>query len=394
MDVNKTLYTISRFSDISSGNDTYHQRRVTLIAYKIAEGLKFDDFGLNLTLQAGLIHDTGLLSEASRIETFRQIIDENFKQLTKHATVSSRIARYFNLHLDVSNAIGLHHTPSEINPAILGNVLFLADNIEVAYRSISNPFAFNEIYDFIAQKDKLFDENALRVFKELSKKEEFWYSLKDDNLDRELLSIVSKHKQKPDRADFVKRIAYFVAFLSDSISMFFDNYSILLKNISVALGYKLSLDIEKLTLASLFAHFGNVFIPLDLLNSPSKLDDTEFNIIKSHPYYTKMFLGLLGVDNDIINMSVYHHENMDKTGYPFKIEADDRYVQVVKLSSVLAALLQDRPYRVAYSYDEAKDIIKEFGFDKSILNIALELDLKKIYETKDEYYEGIRRLFI
>ena len=394
MNINKALYVLSMFSDISSGSDTYHQRRAAFIAYRLAQELGFNENGLNLALQAAFIHDMGILSDASKIETFRQILDENFEELTKHAVVSSRLARYFNLHLDVSNAISLHHTPNEINPAVLGNILFLADNIEVAYRSLSNPFAFSELYDFVAQKSEIFDKDALAAFKRLSECEEFWYSLNSDNLDRELLKIVGKHEYSIEQSDFIKRFAYFTAYATDNISMFFDGYSVLMKNIAVALGYKLSLDVSMLSLASLFAHMGNVLIPEDLINSPAKLEDDEINIIKSHTYYTTMFLDMLEVDDKVKNMAVHHHEYGQKDRYPFCIKSVDRYEEVMSVSSVLAALLQDRPYRVAYSNDEAKDILKDMEFDKDILNTALDLDLDKIKKAEDEYYEGIRRLFV
>ncbi len=394
MNINKALYVLSMFSDISSGSDTYHQRRVTYIAYRLAEELGFNKQGLSFILQSGFIHDVGVLSDASRIETFRQIINENFEQLTKHAVVSSKIARYFNLHLDVSNAIGLHHTPNEINPAVLGNILFLADNIEVSYRSLSNPFAFLELYDFVAQKSKLFDKDALAAFKRLSACEEFWYSLKSDNLDRELLKIVEEHIYETEQNDFIKRFAYFTAYAVDNLSMFFDGYSVLTKNIAAALGYKLSLNISSLILASLFAHIGNVFIPEDLINSPTKLEDDEFNIIKSHTYYTKMFLDMLEVKRSIKNAAIYHHKHGQKSSYPFCSTELSKCDKIIAVSSTFAALLQDRPYRAAYSNDEARDILKTMEFDKDILNITLDLDLDKIKKQKDEYYEGIRRLFV
>lgn len=393
MDINRAIYTLSLFSDMENGSDTFHKRRVTLIAYRIAEYLKISKFGLNLILQAGLMHDIGLISGSSKIETFRQIIDENFKQLSRHAVISSRIARYFNLHLDVSNAIGLHHTPADTNHAVLGNILFLADNVEVSFRSLTNPFAFDELYDFVAQKERLFNKDMLNAFKVLSQKESFWYEMHEENLDRELIKIVNKHRM-PVNSDFVKRLAYFTAYYSDHMSLFYENYSVFVKNIAVSIGYKLSLSAEDLMLSSLFAHVGNAFLPTDLIDSPKQLNETEFNIIKSHPYYTDVFLDMLEIGDKIKCPAVCHHENLSGSGYPFKVSKFDKNTEVVRLSTVLAALLQDRPFRAAYNLDEAKDILKEFDFDNDVLDAALNLDLGKIIEVKDEYYEGIGRLFI
>ncbi len=393
MDLNKALYVLSLFSDTTNGNDTFHQRRVAYIAYKIAEGLDFDEYGLNLILQSGLIHDIGLLSETSKLETYKQIIDENFEALNKHAVAGSKIARFFNLHLDVSNAINLHHTPQEKNTSVFGNILFLADNIESVYRSISNPFAFDEIYNFIAQKEHLFNKDMFKVFRNLAQTESFWYALNKKNIDIELSRLVRRHKTQAT-GDFLKRIAYFMAYSSDHITPFFENYSIYIKNIAMAIGYKMSLDVDSLVLSSLFAHAGYIFIPTLLLNSPDSLNETDFNIIKAHPYYAKALLDELGVDDNIKYPAIYHHEKINKEGYPFKVTIFDDYTEILRISTFLAALLQDRPYRISYEYDEAKNMLNAQEFDKRILDIALSLELENVVKTKDEYYDGIGRLLV
>ncbi len=393
MELNKALYVLSKFSDTANAKDTLHQRRVTLIAYKIAEKLGFDEQGLNLVLQAGLIHDIGLLSETSKIETYRQIIDENFQQLTEHAVKSSKLARFFNLHLDVSNAIGLHHTPKDKNSSVIGNILFLADNIEASYRTLSNPFAFDELYNFIAQKKALFDDAMFKIFRDLAQTESFWYSLSENNMETEIMSIINRYKIEADN-EFLKRIAYFMAYSSDHISPFFENYSIYIKNIAIAIGYKLSLNMENIALSALFSHSGYAFIPTNILNSPENLNETDFNIIKSHPYYTKHILDALDVGSEIKYPAIYHHENKSGDGYPFKTNISNTYIEVLRISTLLAALLQDRPYRIAYEYEEAKNMLNSINFEDNILSIALNLELENVVNTKDEYYEGIRRLFI
>ncbi len=393
MNQNKILYALSLFSDTTSGKDTLHQRRVALVAYKIAENLEFDEYGLNLVLQSGLIHDLGLLSAASKTETFKQIVDENFSELNKHAIVGSRLARFLNLHLDVSNAINFHHTPNEKNTNVLGNILFLADNIEAVYRSISNPFAFDEIYNFIAQKERLFDKKMFLVFRELAQTESFWYALNEKNVDREMSHIIDKHQIETDM-EFIKRTAYFMAYVSDHITPFFENYSVYAKNIAMAIGYKMSLNIDDLILAALFSHAGYAFIPTNLLNSPENLSETDFNIIKAHPYYTKLLLDIMELEDNIKQPAIYHHEKKNKEGYPFKIALSGEYVEVIGISTLLAALLQDRPYRVAYEYEDAKNVLYEGSFSKNLLDVALNLDLEKIVKSKDEYYEGIGRLFV
>ncbi len=398
MKINNSLYILSIISDTVNGNDTMHQRRVAVIACNIAEKMGFDKRVVEMVFQAALIHDIGLLDETAKIETFRQIIDDNFKQLTNHALKSAKIARFFNLHPDISSAIELHHTKAEINPSILGSIIFLADNIEVSYRSLSNHFAFNELYDFVAQKSEFFDKNALESFRSLSKCESFWYSIDDKNLDKSLLKILNIFEDKDADVRLEKAISYFLAYLSDSVTIFNGGYSLLMKNISLALAYKLKADTNLVISASLISHIGNIFIPKEIFDKFNEFDDIDYNIVKSHPYYTKFLCERLGFDKNIVDCAALHHENLLKEGYPFKVNNFSKEAKILQVSSVLAACLQDRPYRVALSKDEINTVLNKMAkdglLDSKVVKEALILDYDKIIKSKDEYYEAVRKILL
>ncbi|AEA34236.1 HD domain-containing protein [Hippea maritima] len=393
MDVNRVLFELSRLSDSIEGNDTFHQRRVTIIAHSIASELGLEEFGLDLLVKAALIHDIALLNDTSKVETFRQIVYEDFKKLNRHSLLSGRVARFFNLHLDVTTAITLHHTPSNSNSSVLGSILFLADNIEVAYRSLTNPYAFDELFDFLSQKKELFDGEMLTAFEKLSKRDCFWFNLLEENVDKSVLKILDGLKGQKVDDKFKTAVAYFLAYISDNISPFFDGYSILTKNIAISLGYKLDLDIKTLQFASLVSHVGNLIIPFDVFSLPS-LDSETYNIIKSHTYQADWMLRGLGF-NDEAQIVAMHHENYIKDGYPCRKEPMLESA-VVGLSSFVAAMMQDRPYRESLDDEEIKVQIRGFKnkYPDYLLEALVEVDLNRIRKTKDEYYEAVKRLFI
>ena len=393
MDTKRILFELSKLSDSIEGNDTFHQRRVAVIAFELARELKFDSFGLDLVLKSALIHDIALLNDTSRVETFRQIVYEEFGKLNKHAVISGRIARFFNLHLDITTAINLHHTPHNSNSSIIGSILFLADNIEVAHRSLTNPFAFDELFEFLNQKSNLFDNTLLDAFKKCSQRECFWFYLLDENVDDRIEEILKMLSEEEADDKFKNALSYFLAYASDNIAPFFDEYSILTKNIATSLGYKLNLDVNKLKYAALLSHIGNLVIPFDVFKKES-IDEVEYNIIKSHTLNAKRVLERMGFD-DIAGIVFSHHENVQNSGYPCK-KMPSLESEVLGLSSFVAAMMQDRPYRAALNNKEILNKIDKMSdkYHNNVVKALKEIDFDKVKKTKDEYYDAVSKLFL
>lgn len=395
MRVNESLFELCKLSDSLEGEDTFHQRRVCIIAYKIAEELGFNKDGLDIVVKSALLHDIGLLTDTSKVETFRQIVYEDFEKLHKHATVGGKVARSFNFHLDVTYAINLHHTPCEKNTSAIGCILFLADNVEVAYRSLTNPYAFDELIDFLKQKKNLFDSEMFEALKRVAKRECFWFSLLDDHVDDVVLDIVRSLGGEEADDKFKDTLVYLISYMSDSIAPFFDKYTLYAKNIAVNLGYKLGLDIKSLRNASLLSHVGNLMIPYDTFKMPS-IDDEVYNVIKSHTFEGYRILKSFGFDREAY-LVLLHHENNLKEGYPCKIKPENE-TSVLAVATIVAAIMQDRPYREAKSDDKIYDGLRNFKdielFDSNVLDAMLDIDLKKVRNSEDEYYTAIKRLFI
>ncbi len=390
MRFDKLIYGFSKFMDTAT-YDTMHQRRTAYIAANIAIRMGLPDEAVALLLEGALLHDVALFSDKQKEENFLQIVKEEYKSLTSHATKGYRVARYLNAHLEVSHAIGMHHTPSDRNHSILGSLLFLSDNVEVAFRALTNPFAFSEIPEFLKQKKNLFDTEMFETFESLSSEEAFWYGMFRECLDTNIKKLLNRYFSQEANEELFKRIAYLVAYRIDSLSIYTENYSVLAKNIAMAIGYMLSLDTELLRLAALFSHLGYAFLPVELLIKPDKLDGVEVNMIRMHPYHAGCLLEEMGAKRELLECVIGHHIS---DGYPYGRERKTALSEVLSAATVCAALLQDRPYRAAFSQDEAKKMILQMDFSEPIKNAIEAIDLEKAKSSEDEYYEGVRRLFL
>jgi putative two-component system response regulator len=111
---------------------------------------------------------------------------------------------------------------------------------------------------------------------------------------------------------------------------------------------------------------GKIAIPDRILLKPGKLDPDEFEIMKTHTIRGKEIIGELGNVNDSIylkhceDICYSHHERFDGGGYPQGIKGTEipLSARIASLADVYDALVCDRVYKAAFSYDEAIGIIQ------------------------------------
>lgn len=114
--------------------------------------------------------------------------------------------------------------------------------------------------------------------------------------------------------------------------------------------------------------FGKTGIPDRILNKPAKFTDDEYEIMKTHAEKGAVILNqILKNSEDIafkklaVNVSHYHHEKWNGTGYPEKLKEENIpfEARVMALADVFDALVSKRVYKDCFSYDKAFRIIKE-----------------------------------
>ena len=139
--------------------------------------------------------------------------------------------------------------------------------------------------------------------------------------------------------------------------------------------------VDTVELAAPLCDIGNIGVPIDILQKKAALNDEEWEIMRRHTQIGTKLLGDLNVANDYndfmqISMDIthYHHENWDGSGYPEGKKGDDipLAAQIVAMSSMFCALTEDRSFRKSYSQEEALDIMRQEAkqkFNPDIFNI-------------------------
>ena len=164
--------------------------------------------------------------------------------------------------------------------------------------------------------------------------------------------------------------------------------------------------IEDIAIAAVLHDIGKVGVPDNVLHKPGRLDDEEYEIIKSHvtigrniletTYGNKVSNKILAFAKDIV---YHHHEKYDGTGYPEGLKGEEISLnsRIMALIDVYDALANDRVYKKAMPYEEVEEFMKAQSgksFDPKVVNIFLILkdELKAINEqykdTNTTVYQG------
>lgn len=167
------------------------------------------------------------------------------------------------------------------------------------------------------------------------------------------------------------------------------NYSKLL-----ATAYGLDKEMQEIIYyASPFHDIGKVGIPDGILLKPGKLTDDEFFIMKTHAKIGHSILKDSKSKYLKIGASIAlsHHEKYNGTGYPNNLKGEDIPIEarIVAISDVFDALVSNRPYKMAWSFEDAIAFLdKESGthFDPNLVSLFIENidDIKIIYNQFQE----------
>jgi HD-GYP domain-containing protein (c-di-GMP phosphodiesterase class II) len=141
--------------------------------------------------------------------------------------------------------------------------------------------------------------------------------------------------------------------------------------------------LRKIGIGALLHDIGKLGIPEKILLKPGRLSPEEWNVLRAHPAK-----GLVALrDQDQLDfgqlMMVYqHHERIDGTGYPVRLEGNEihEWARICAVADVYEALTSDRPYRRGLSRTVALEVI-ENGEGKGLEREFLQCWKKTITES-------------
>lgn len=156
-------------------------------------------------------------------------------------------------------------------------------------------------------------------------------------------------------------------------------HGLIVSNLAVSISKKLGMSVEfidNIAQAGLLYDIGKLRIRDYIYGRHSReLKVEEIKFVRMHSVLSYGILKKQGYNSDILDAVLYHHENYDGSGYPSNLKGDSIPVaaRILRICDVFAALVADRPYREAYTPDEAiRQMISEVkNFDMKYFLVFL-----------------------
>ena len=129
---------------------------------------------------------------------------------------------------------------------------------------------------------------------------------------------------------------------------------------------------DLLVQAALLHDVGKARVPPAILNKPGALSKPERDVMRGHPALGHaMLAGQRGVSPVILDVILHHHEYLDGTGYPDRLQGRQisEYVRIVTICDIYAALIERRPYRAPMPPQQAFAVLTDLGakLDRNLL---------------------------
>ncbi len=146
--------------------------------------------------------------------------------------------------------------------------------------------------------------------------------------------------------------------------------------------------IDGIRMAGVIHDLGKISIPTEILSKPGRLNNIEFNLIKTHPQVAYDILRTIEFPWPVAQIVYQHHERMDGSGYPLGLSGKDILIEarILGVADVVEAMASHRPYRSALGIDKALEEISmhlDDLYDPEVVNACV-----KLFKNKDFSLEG------
>ncbi|NLT65254.1 MAG: HD-GYP domain-containing protein [Acidobacteria bacterium] len=131
-------------------------------------------------------------------------------------------------------------------------------------------------------------------------------------------------------------------------------------------------EIERIRIGALIHDIGKLMIDSRILNKPSPLTSSEYEVMKTHTTSGYEMLKHIPQMEDILPGAQSHHEKLDGSGYPQGLRGDEipKIARIITVADCFDAMTTTRPYRNSTPVELALRIIRSkagIKFDGSVV---------------------------
>ena len=407
VDIGNFLLSLSDAIDLASPSLVQHQQRVAFVAWEMAREARLSEEDTQSLFVAALLHDIGAFSLEEKMAV-RRSEEENTEP---HCIRGERLLRDVPWLARSAELVRYHHRqwsdwhePIDVFGVKAAQIIYLADYLE---RGIDrNEYILHQPQRLVARVSQgsktLFDSSVVEIFRSVFEREEFWLDLVSPRLYSLLLHDGPYKKLQVDLLGIASLSELFKNMI-DFRSRFTATHSSGVAACAALLARMFGLTETEAQLMEIAGHLhdlGKLAIPNTILDKPGGLTAEEFDVVRSHTYFTYMVLSSIAGMEQITEWAAYHHEKLDGSGYPFHCKAEELNsgARIMMVADLFTALVEDRPYRKGMPMEKAVGILKDFSnrglLDDAVVRLVadnfaqLRTHVNERQDAARKFYEG------
>jgi HD-GYP domain-containing protein (c-di-GMP phosphodiesterase class II) len=411
--LSELIGALSRALDVAEGEPPGHAARSCLIGMRIAAALDLDANSRSDLFYALLLKDAGCSANAAHMAALFGADDQDAKRTSKlvnwarpfdafvwslktvapEGSVAERTGRLRAIRnegqvtrslmrarchrgAEIALKLGFSETTAEAIRALdehwdgrgqprglrgdeislAARILCLAQTVEVFHAAGGPRAAYR-----VARKrsGEWFDPALVEAMGAFRFDTRFWASLKDPDVS----AVEPQDRVLSADEPRLDQVAEGFAAVIDAKSPWTHEHCARVCAIAIGMAQLMDFDersLRHLRRAALLHDLGKLSISNRILDKPGPLTEDERARFREHPLLAEQILGRVASFVELAAVASAHHERLDGSGYPRGLAGDalTMPMRVLAVADVYEALISDRPYRSAYPWHEALELMR------------------------------------
>ncbi len=376
------------------GVTTNHSKRVAFIAVNIAKRLNLSKKDIFDLCAYSILHDNALVIERENAcyDACKHV--ETIRHYGLHCKIGEKNVEDFPFVGNHKNIIKYHHEYFNGNGIfglkgdeipLLAQLISFSDTIDGLFNfskhSIKNRKAIKNFV--IKNSKKLFSKKISKAFLEIASNVGFWLDLQSEKaMVQYLFDATDDFTVSLTFEELLNITSIFTKIIDTKSHFTMEHSSGLSEKCAKMADYYGFRHKDKMTflIAANLHDLGKLAISNDILDKKDKLSEEEFEIMKSHVYYTNKALNSIIGFKNIAKWASNHHEKLNGTGYPYGLDAKNLCFKsrLMACLDIYQALKEDRPYRKGLSHKKAMNIIHSM-LEAGELDKRIVEDIEKVF---------------
>ena len=350
-----------------------HGKRVAYLMFRILEPLRmYNNKKLRDICILAMLHDIG----AYKTEEIDKMVIFETSNTWEHSVYGYLFLKYYSPLKEMADVVRYHHSLcSEIehldsDRKLLTQLLSMCDRIDIFLKYSKDA---NGIRDHL---QKYRDKKYFGYVTDIFLKSDIDISSVYDGMNSDAVfnEIFYNTPLTGDEVDgYIRMIIFSIDFRSSQTVIHTVTTACTACCLAGFLGIGKK-DAEKIKTGAMLHDIGKIGIPVHILESTGKLSESDMEIMKTHVVLSEEILDG-NVDDDIKYPAVRHHEKLNGTGYPNKINGGDLSLEdrIIAVADIFSALCGSRSYKDKFPKEKTIKILNEMSglIDPEIVSLAV-----------------------